>query len=119
MSGRHARAWATGLVVVGYLVIAAGAVGAIAVLLVPASFWVVWPPAAEDVVGVKLAVAVGLLGVALAAGVSGIVMGLMLRVLLDQRRILARLARRLRRWEARLTPEPVAPRVVDRLRPRS
>lgn len=114
MSQRYRFTWAlaTLAVVLGFITIAAGVVGAVAIAaVIPASWFDYRPPGFDWKPSEPLPASVVTLrrglwatyvgGAAFILGSGMVVVGQLLRVFLDQRTLLARIYARLRRWEAR------------------
>ena len=115
MTARFTRAAARVEITVGVLLILLGVVGAVLAL----SGWQEpggshWPPTREAL-PVRLAVGATLLIAGGALGGACIVAGQLMLVFLEMQRRLARIDRRLERWELSMTRESLA---TDRLRPR-
>jgi hypothetical protein len=96
MTSRFVRFWARILVLVG-LALACGGVVLAAVALV---IDMPWGSVTGQAVAERTFVAAFLVISGVLAGAPFILLGEMVVVFLDQRRLLARIARRLRRWEA-------------------
>ncbi|SRR6266508_1800060 len=101
MPYRFTRFWAQLLVALGMVIIALGLVGALGLFLAPAGVFKEFPEGKQEALfRTGGALLVGTAGVLL--GGPSIVAGQVLLILLDQRKFLARLNGRSRRWERRL-----------------
>lgn len=95
MKYRFAAFWASILVVLGMLIVAVGFVSAAIALLIDMP----WGSITGQTVLERAVAAIVLLVSGILAGGPFIVLGEMIRVFLDQRRLIARIERRLRRQE--------------------
>ena len=115
-SERVSRGWALLLIANGYAFVTLGVTAAVLTWLVPGDLGRQLPSA--NIVLVKLGASVAFVLVGLLLGAPFVVAGELIRVMLDQRRLLARIDRRLTALDARpAAPERPSP-LVERLRPR-
>jgi hypothetical protein len=105
MSYRFARFWARALVAIGVMLAATGVLfAALALTLEMPWGGITGQAVVERTVAAAVLIVSGVL-----AGGPFIVLGEMMRVALDQRRLVARIARRLRRWDARIVRDGGGP----------
>lgn len=97
--------WARFLTALGIALVGAGFVFAGVALAIETP----WGSVTGQVVLERTLAAVFLIVSGILAGGPLIVFGQLLQIFVDQRRLLARIGRRLRRWESRLPPEPEPP----------
>lgn len=118
MKARFTRFWARVEIAVGIVIILVGVALAVVVLLLPTETVGIRRslPPREDLL-VRIIAAAALLGAGVTLGAPFIVFGQLTLVFLDMRRRLARIDRRLRRWEMSAQQEQES-RLTERLRPR-